>query len=262
MEIQLNNLHALVCGASQGIGLSIAKAFAQSGATVTLLARNEAKLAEITLELMEITKNNHSYLAVDMLNSKELKSCVTQHIQKYGGFEILVNNTGGPPAGELFESSIEELENAFRQHISSAQVLLQAVLPNMKSKRFGRIINIISIGLKQPIQNLGVSNTIRGAMGSWAKTLSRELAEFGITVNNILPGYTLTKRLETLINTIAERNRTSFEEELSKIQKRIPAKRLGKPEEIAYLAVFLASTLSSYINGTSIPVDGGFLESF
>ncbi|MGQ9818924.1 MAG: SDR family oxidoreductase [Candidatus Kapaibacteriales bacterium] len=260
MNIQLNNYRALVCGASQGIGLAIAKAFASSGATVTLLARNESKLKELVLELNNVTLNAHSYISVDMTNIKELQMKITEYVQKIDSFDILVNNSGGPPQGKLYESSVYELESAFRQHIVSAQVLLQALLPKMKAKSYGRIINIVSIGLKQPIDNLGVSNTIRGAMGSWAKTLSRELGEYGITVNNILPGYTLTERLETLIRYNAEKNRIGYTEELQKIQQKIPAKRLGKPEEIANLVVFLASPLASYINGVSIPVDGGFLE--
>lgn len=260
MEISLNNLRALVCGASQGIGLSIAKAFARSGAVVTLLARNEAKLKNIVSELNALTKKNNNYIAVDMSNSTALHNEIKRNIINFGNFQILINNSGGPPPGKLCESDPVELEKAFRQHVISAQILLKEIIPEMKSKRYGRIINIVSVGLKQPIDNLGVSNTIRGAVGSWAKTLSRELAEFGITVNNILPGYTLTERLENLIKMNAEKNQTSFFEELRKIESSIPAKRLGKPEDIAYLAVFLASPLSAYINGTSIPVDGGYLE--
>lgn len=260
MQIRLDNYRALVCGSTQGIGLAIARAFANAGASVTLLARNKKKLEEITSELNISTGRYHSFVSVDMSNSMELQKKVMQHLQEVDGFDILVNNSGGPPQGKLFESTVDELEDSFRQHIVSAQILLKALIPRMQAKSYGRIINIVSIGLKQPIDNLGVSNTIRGAMGSWAKTLSRELAEYGITVNNILPGYTLTERLETLFKYNAEENRTSYSEELQKIQQRIPAKRLGKSEEIAYLAVFLASPFASYINGASIPIDGGFLE--
>lgn len=260
MQIRLDNYRALVCGSTQGIGLAIAKAFANVGASVTLLARNEKKLEEITSKLNISTKKNHSFISADMSNSIEFQEKVQQFLKKVDGFDILVNNSGGPPQGKLFESTLDELENAFRQHIISAQILIKALIPWMKAKSYGRIINIVSIGLKQPIDNLGVSNTIRGAMGSWAKTLSRELAEYGITINNILPGYILTERLESLIKYNAEKNRTSYSEELQKVQQRIPAKRLGKPKEIAYLAVFLASPFASYINGASIPIDGGFLE--
>lgn len=260
MQIRLDNYRALVCGSTHDIGFAIAKAFAYAGASVTLLARNKEKLDEITSKLNISTGKDHSFISADMSNIMEFSKKITKNLQAVDGFDIVVNNSGGPQQGKLFESTVDELENAFRQHIVSAQILLKALIPRMKAKSYGRIINIVSIGLKQPIDNLGVSNTIRGAMGSWAKTLSRELAEYGITVNNILPGYTLTERLENLIKYNAEKNRTSYLEELQKIQQRIPAKRLGNPEEIAYLAVFLASPFASYINGASIPIDGGFLE--
>ncbi|MCX7908363.1 MAG: SDR family oxidoreductase [Ignavibacteria bacterium] len=261
MEISLQNRIALVCGASQGIGYAIASQFAYSGAKVILLARNETKLNEITKTLCIKTNVKHLYVACDISNLQILEIKVKDILSQIEAIHILVNNTGGPEPGLLHNSTTEQLEKAFRQHILSAQKLIELLVPGMKENKFGRIINIVSVGMREPIENLGVSNTVRGAMGSWAKTLSRELAPFGITVNNILPGYTLTERLKSLINNRASAKGVSFEEESLSILQKIPTKRFAKPEEIAYLATFLASEYASYINGTSIPIDGGYLSS-
>ncbi|MCX7879775.1 MAG: SDR family oxidoreductase [Ignavibacteria bacterium] len=260
MEIKLEGKIALVCGASQGIGKAIAECFAFAGAKVIALARNEAKLQQLINHLSERTQKVHHYIAIDIGNIELLKVTTESFFDDVGYPDILVNNTGGPSAGKLINASISELIQAYYNHILSAQTLTQVLIPKMKDKRFGRIINIVSIGLRQPIDNLGVSNTIRGAMGSWAKTLSRELAPFGITVNNILPGFTLTERLKELVEKKADENKTNFEYEINKLVESVPAKRLGLPSDIAYLATFLASEFANYINGVSIPVDGGFLS--
>jgi len=260
MKIELRNRVALVCGASQGIGKAIAYQFAISGAIVALLARNEKALKEIAAELRSKTGVEHIIVHCDVSNLTDLETKISSLLKEIGAFHILVNNTGGPERGLLYTSQIESLEFAFRQHILSAQKLISLIVPGMIENNFGRIINIVSIGMREPIENLGVSNTIRGAMGSWAKTLSKELAPFGITVNNILPGYTLTDRLKSLIEKMAIDNNTSLETEANKIIQKIPAKRFGTPEEIGYLATFLASDLASYISGASIPIDGGYLS--
>ncbi len=261
MVISLEGRIALVCGASQGIGKAIAYQFAKSGARVILLARNEDKLKQIVFELNKITNKEHFFICSDISNHSELEPEVRKFLEVFESIDILVNNTGGPPPGKIINAQLKDFELAFKQHILSSQFLVSLLIPSMKEKGFGRIINIVSVGMREPIENLGVSNTIRGAMGSWAKTLSREVAPFGITVNNILPGYTDTKRLRFLISNTAERNQTSFEEELFKIVQKVPSKRLGKPEEVGFLATFLASEYSGFINGTSIPIDGGFLSS-
>ncbi|MFN3307029.1 MAG: SDR family oxidoreductase [Candidatus Kapaibacteriota bacterium] len=260
MKIDLAGKVALVCGASQGIGRAIAYQFAASGAELILVARSESKLKELSSDLTEITNKQHFYISCDISNIDELKKGVLGVLEKIGNVDILVNNTGGPPQGLLHTSDLYQLEKFFRQHILSAQKLITLLLPGMIKQAFGRIINVVSIGMRQPIYNLGVSNVVRGAMGSWAKTLSRELAHYGITVNNILPGYTLTDRLKSIIQNNANEKGISFNEEANFIIENIPAKRFAKPEEIAFLATFLASDYAAYINGTSIPVDGGFLS--
>jgi 3-oxoacyl-[acyl-carrier protein] reductase len=260
MNISLDGLRAIVCGASQGMGKAIALQFAKSGASVFLIARNEENLKKTIASLPQNSTQHHSYSCVDMTNLSKLETIVETASNEYGGFHIVVNNTGGPPPGLLYQSENNELEIAFKQHILSAQTILRIILPKMIELKYGRIINIISVGLKQPIENLGVSNTIRGAMGSWAKTLSKELATYGITINNILPGYINTERLKYLIQANSLAKNITYEEEERNFIERIPAKRLGNPEEIGYLATFIASPFASYLNGTSIPLDGGFLS--
>lgn len=261
MRIELNNYTALVCGSSDGIGKAIAVEFAKSGANVILLARTENKLKSVLQSLEKKEQQNHYFVPVDMNDIDYMIKQVEKLIQKIGHIDILVNNSGGPNPGPIHQATLEELEIAFNQHIKSAHALTQLLIKDMISQKFGRIINIISIGLKEPIQNLGISNTIRGAMGSWAKTLSKELAPYGITVNNILPGYTATQRLMDLFHNNANKLGISYEDYSKSVLEKIPTGRFAKPEEIAYLATFLASKYSSYINGASIPIDGAFLSS-
>ncbi len=204
---------------------------------------------------------NHSYIVADFSNPKELQKKVADFITKNHGFHILINNTGGPRSGSILDASLEQFENAFTQHLKCNHVLTQATIPFMKKEGFGRIINIISTSVKEPIPGLGVSNTIRGAVGNWSKTLSIEVGALGITVNNVLPGFTETERLNEIIKIKAGIEGTSFEK-MSEIMKNYtPAKRFAKPEETANAIVFLASEAASYINGINIPVDGGRTKS-
>ena len=257
MNIKLQHKNALVCGSSQGIGKSIAMEFAESGANVTLLARNREALELVLKELNNDGTQKHSYICSDIADIESIESEIKKRKESY---DILVNNTGGPAPGILHEAKTEDLETAFKNHIIAAQRLALMLVQEMKEKKFGRILNIISVGLKQPIMNLGISNTIRGAMGSWAKTLASELGPFGITVNNILPGYTNTERLNHLFEHRSKIENVSIEEVKAGIVNEVPAKRLGEPNEIGYLACFLASENASYINGINLPIDGGFLR--
>lgn len=260
MNLNLTNRNALVCGSTQGIGKASAFALAELGANITLVARNEEKLKEVVSELPN-KYQNHSYIVADFSNPKELGEKVAERLKSVGTFHILVNNTGGPAAGPVFTAELDAFEAAFTQHLKCNHILAQTVVPAMKEADFGRIINIISTSVKQPLDGLGVSNTIRGAVANWSKTLASELAEFGITVNNILPGATSTERLSEIIKDKAAKTGKT-PEEISKIMKNsIPAKRFAQPGEIANAVAFLASEAASYINGINVPVDGGRTKS-
>ena len=259
MELNLEHKNALVCGSTQGIGKAAAFALASEGAILTLVARNEAKLKDVIASLPNAEK--HDYIIADFMNPLDLKSKVDAYIQNNHGFHILVNNTGGPRSGAIIDASLEAFENAFTQHLKCNHVLAQLTVPFMKEKSYGRIINIISTSVKEPIEGLGVSNTIRNAVGNWSKTLSFELGSFGITVNNVLPGFTETERLNEIIKIKSEQAQTSIEQMTAIMKNYTPAKRFAKPEETANAIVFLASEAASYINGVNIPVDGGRTKS-
>jgi 3-oxoacyl-[acyl-carrier protein] reductase len=260
MLIDLRGKNALVCGSSRGIGKAAAIELAKSGANITLLARNCKMLENLLVNLENTGSQSHDYICSDIRDFDKINSQLEEKKSAGKKYHILINNTGGPVPGLLSEAAESELREAFEMHIAAAQNLTKQLLPDMKTGKYGRIINIISVGLKQPIDNLGVSNTIRGAMGSWSKTLASELGQFGITVNNILPGYTHTERLQNLIETISEKDNKNTEEVKEDIIKNIPARCLGLPEEIAYTITFLASGLAGYINGINLPVDGGYLR--
>lgn len=253
MEINLKGKHALVTGGSKGIGGAIAKEFAASGARVTVVSRDEAELKRMVAEL---DGNGHSYLVADFNNSSEALASIKSHIDK-NPVDILVNNTGGPPAGAIENADWNGFVTALEMHLKMSHELVKLVLPNMRKAQYGRIINVISTSVKIPIPGLGVSNTVRGAMASWSKTLASEVAKDGITVNNILPGFVETGRLESLISGKAKEAGTSEEAIASSMIGTIPAGRFGKPEELAYYATFLASDKAAYINGTSVQIDGG-----
>ena len=259
MNLNLNNKNALVCGSTAGIGKASAIALSNEGVNITLVARNEDKLKKTLSELS--SKGTHTYIVADFSNPEKLKEKVTEFISKHHGFHILVNNTGGPRSGDILTATLEQFENAFTQHLKCNHLLVQSVVPFMKKEGFGRIVNIISTSVKEPIPGLGVSNTTRGAVGNWSKTLSIELGEFGITVNNILPGFTETERLYEIIKVKAQNEGTSFEEMAENMKNYAPTKRFAKPEELANAIVFLASEAASYINGINLPVDGGRTKS-
>jgi len=259
MKLNLEHKNALVCGSTQGIGKATAIALASEGVIVTLLARNESKLKEVIKQLPNA--QNHDYIVADFMNPEVLKSNVENYILQNHGFHILINNTGGPRSGPIIDASLKAFEDAFTQHLKCNHVLAQLTVPFMKENSYGRIINIISTSVKEPIEGLGVSNTIRNAVGNWSKTLSFELGHLGITVNNILPGFTETERLNEIIKIKAEQSKTNIDKMANIMKTYTPAKRFAKPEETANAIVFLASEAASYINGVNIPVDGGRTKS-
>ncbi|WOC39656.1 SDR family oxidoreductase [Polaribacter sp. HL-MS24] len=257
MNLELKNKNALVCGSTQGIGRATAILLAEEGVNVTLIARNEEKLKAVLAELPN-DHQCHSYLVADFSKPHELEKRIETTDFK---FHILVNNTGGPRSGELISATTTDLLNAFQMHVICNQILTKAVVPFMKFEKFGRIINIISTSVKEPIPGLGVSNTIRNAVGNWAKTLATELAHFQITVNNVLPGFTNTSRLDEIIKIKAQHEQSSVAEMEQIMKNYVPVKRFAKPEETAAAVVFLASKQASYINGINLPVDGGRTKS-
>jgi len=256
MDLDLRGKRAIVCGSSQGIGKSSAIELASMGASIILIARNEEKL-RIVQKQLDISKGQrHEYIVVDFSFPQELKKKVEEYVSS-NIVEILVNNTGGPAAGLAIDSKSEDFVKAFSDHLLCNHILAQAVVPGMKIKKFGRIINVISTSVKIPIKGLGVSNTIRGAVANWSKTLANELGAFGITVNNVLPGSTMTARLEEVISGKAVKTGKSVDEIRMEMIEEIPSKRIGEPHEIAAVIGFLASPAAGYVNGVSIPVDGG-----
>jgi 3-oxoacyl-[acyl-carrier protein] reductase len=256
MNIDLTGKNALVCGSTQGIGRAIALQFAECGASVVLVARNEESLRNVLREMPAAKKQNHNFIVADFTEPDALKKKIHNFVSENPPVHILVNNTGGPKGGEIYKADVSEFENTFKNHVVCNQILVQAVGEGMKKEKYGRIINIISTSVKQPIRNLGVSNTIRAAVANWSKTLSVELAPYGITVNNILPGATNTERLYSIFQARSKASGKSLDEVKAEWLGEIPAGRFGEPDELAYAAAFLASPLASYINGVNLPVDG------
>ena len=259
MNLNLKNKNALICGSTAAIGKASALELAALGSNITLLARNEEKLKNTLSELPTNNGQNHNYLLADFSKPDSLKEILSDNINK--NYHILLNNTGGPKGGPIFNANLSEFTAAFSQHILCNQLLVQAVVAGMKINNYGRIINIISTSVKQPIEGLGVSNTIRGAVANWSKTLASELGPFGITVNNVLPGATATERLDQIMINIGKKIGKSPEEAKEVMKSIIPARRFAKPEEIAYTVAFLASETAGYINGINLPVDGGRTKS-
>lgn len=252
----LSGRKALIAGSTQGIGLAAAQALASAGATCTLIARNETSLAEAIRTLDTSAGQEHGFVVADFSNTLSVQDAV-KRISERDSIHILINNSGGPAAGPIADATPEQFLNAFQQHLICNHILATALVPGMKKDSYGRIINIISTSVKIPLKGLGVSNTIRGAVASWAKTLSNELGQFGITVNSVLPGATATGRLDAIINNKMSKSGASKEDVSREMLEEIPARRFGQPEEIAALIAFLASPAAAYINGVSIPVDGG-----
>ncbi|TGE15705.1 SDR family oxidoreductase [Hymenobacter elongatus] len=258
MHLDLSSQRALVGGSTQGIGRAIAEELAQLGATVTLLARNEATLQQAVAALPRPQGQHHDYIVADFSEPDALAARLRDYLTLHPeGFHTLVNNTGGPAGGPILAAPIAAFRAAFEQHLVCNHLLAQAVVPGMQARGFGRIINIISTSVKQPLAGLGVSNTIRGAVASWAKTLANELGGSGITVNNVLPGATVTLRHTSLIAKKVEQTGQAVEEIEATMLRTIPAGRFGQANEVAAAVAFLASPAAGYINGINIPVDGG-----
>ena len=256
MNLSLEGKYAVICGSTQGIGFAIAEELALLGANCTLIARNENALKTAVQTLDIALRQQHNYLIADFSKPGEIKKIIEDHVGKHL-VHILINNTGGPAAGPIIEATEEAFLNTFNQHLICNHILTKAVVPSMKKEGYGRIINVISTSVKIPLKNLGVSNTIRGAVASWAKSMANELGQFNITVNNILPGLTDTKRLNDLIAAIAKVRGVEDGVVKKEMIGSIPARRLGNAGEIANVVAFLASPAASYVNGVSIPVDGG-----
>ena len=257
MNLNLTGKHAIVCGSSQGIGKAIAIELASLGASVTLMARNAERLESVRSELATEANQKHQYIVADFSEPAQVKMVLDQFLAAGNVAEILINNTGGPPAGTALEAKPQEFLDAFNSHLICNHLLVQALVPGMKVKNYGRIVNVISTSVKQPIPGLGVSNTTRGAVANWAKTLATELGEFGITVNNVLPGFTKTARLDSIIETTAKKTDQTIEEVSANYAMTTPAGRFADPSEVAAAAAFLASPAAGYINGVNLPVDGG-----
>lgn len=257
IQLDLSGKNALIAGSTQGIGLATARELAEMGANCILIARNEQSLVKAIQTLDTSKGQKHSFLVADFSQPEHVREVVAGYLSAGNTIHILINNSGGPAAGPVLTAETSAFLAAFNQHLICNHILATLLVPGMKAAQFGRIINIISTSVKIPLKGLGVSNTIRGAVASWAKTLSNEVAPFGITVNNVLPGATATGRLTSIISNKSEKagiEKHIVEEEML---DEIPAKRFGQPAEIAAVAAFLASPAAAYVNGTSIPVDGG-----
>ena len=261
MEMSLIGKTALVCGSTQGIGKATAIELANLGANIILIARNSISLQETLDQLPKSSHQKHQYLVADFVQPNELKQVINQFIQKGNRIHILVNNSGGPKGGAIKDAAIEEFLSAFNQHLICNHILVQAIYPSMIEEGYGRIINVISTSVKQPLPNLGVSNTIRGAVANWSKTLATELGQYGITVNNVLPGATNTARLQSIAKIKADQYGETIEDVFLEMGSESPMKRIAQPEEIAAAIAFLASPAASYINGINVPVDGGRTKS-
>ena len=256
MNLSLLHKNALVGGASAGIGLASAKELALLGANVYLLARQDTKLIEAMLTLDTSQGQKHDYVVADYSDGLTLQTRVEALLENMN-IHILVNNTGGPPGGPITEALSKNFSQAYHNHLICNQILAQAVLPGMKAEGYGRIINIISTSVKEPLDGLGVSNTTRWAVAAWAKTWANEVGQFGITVNNVLPGYTRTGRLEEIIEKRAATNAATRESVETQFRNQVPMRRFAEPSEVAAAVAFLASPAASYINGINLPVDGG-----
>ncbi|HJP98424.1 MAG TPA: SDR family oxidoreductase [Rhodanobacteraceae bacterium] len=257
MDLDLTGRHALVRGASQGIGCACAIELAMLGANVTLMARRAEVLQQLAEDLPRVADSqSHGFLAADAGDTDGLRTAA-QKLVAAQPVHILINNSGGPPPGPAHGAEVEAFLDAYRKHLVANHVATEIVIPGMQAAHFGRIVNIISTSVKEPIQGLGVSNTTRWAVASWAKTLATELAPFGITVNNVLPGSTRTPRIEQLVQTRAQKSGRSIEDMQREMEAEIPMQRFADPSEIAAAVAFLASPAASYITGINVPVDGG-----
>lgn len=257
MNLDLKGKNALVCGGSKGIGNAIATELALLGANITICSRSEDSLKSAIKKFDTSNGNSHTYFTADFSKPSNLKNSLESFLKETSiEFNILINNTGGPAGGPIINADIEEFRNAFNNHLVCNHILVQALLPSLKNG-FGRIVNIISTSVKVPLNGLGVSNTIRGAVASWGKTLANELGSFGITVNNVLPGATNTERLVSIIENKAKKTNKEISEVGKSMKSIIPLARFAEPNEIANMVAFLCSPAGSYVSGQSIAVDGG-----
>lgn len=260
MNLDISGMHALVCGASEGIGRATAMQLAALGANVTVLARREAVLREVATGLDSSRGQRHGFLAVDAGDTSGLREAVAG-LARAWPVHILVNNSGGPPGGRAIDADIAAFVDAYTKHLIANQTLVQTLVSGMREAGYGRIVNVISTSVYEPIPNLGVSNTTRGAVASWAKTLSRELAADGITVNNVLPGFTETGRIEAIVADRSQKEGKTPEQVRAAMLATVPAARFAQPSETAALIGFLCSPAAGYITGQSIAVDGGRMQS-
>jgi len=256
MNLDLTGKRALISGSTSGIGWAIASELAQLGAECVLMARNEEKLKARIAELPATHDQKHQYIQADFSNPAEVEKGISDFVA-HQHIDILINNSGGPAAGPIHTAQNDEFLAAFNQHLICNHILVKAVIPGMKANGYGRVVNIISTSVKIPLKGLGVSNTIRGAVASWAKTMANELAPFGITVNNVLPGATKTGRLVSIIDNKAQKLQVETDHVEQEMIDEIPMRRFGQPEEIAAVAAFLCTPAASYTTGVSIQVDGG-----
>ncbi len=258
---ELSGKHAVVCGSTQGIGLASAKLMAERGAKITLIARNQDKLTTALTQLDNSDGQEHDFLVADFSQPDSLLEILKDYVAGGAKPDILINNTGGPKGGPIKDADTSEFIAAFNQHLICNHILVQNLYPGMKENGGGRIINVISTSVKQPLNNLGVSNTVRGAVANWSKTLANELGEFNITVNNVLPGATNTGRLQSIAEAKAGKTNDSVEDVFAGMAAQSPMQRIAEPEEVAEAIAFLASDRASYINGINVPVDGGRTKS-
>jgi 3-oxoacyl-[acyl-carrier protein] reductase len=257
MDLNLSQKTAIVCGSSQGIGKATAMLLAKMGANVILIARNEEKLKSVLTELDNNQAQKHDYIVADFSNPRQLEENLEKAKLKEKSIHILVNNTGGPAGGQAIDAKTDEFMSAFSNHLICNHILVQNIVESMKKNNYGRIVNVISTSVKQPLANLGVSNTIRGAVANWSKTLANELGKFNITVNNVLPGATKTGRLNEIMETKSQKTGKKMEDIEYEMAMQVPMQRVAQPEEIANAIVFLCSPAAAYINGINLPVDGG-----
>ncbi|HSR64065.1 MAG TPA: SDR family oxidoreductase [Xanthomonadaceae bacterium] len=256
MDLDLTGRHALVCGASEGIGRAAAHELALLGADVTVLARREDSLRDVAAALPRKAAQVHGFIAADVADTGRLRA-QAEALASGRPVHILVNNTGGPPPGPVHTADVTAFLDAFNKHLVANHTLAQALLPGMRAAQWGRIVNVISTSVREPIEGLGVSNTVRGAVASWAKTLSREVAPFGITVNNVLPGFTETGRIAQLVRNRAQSSGKAEADVAAEMRAIVPAGRFARPEELGGVIAFLCTPAADYINGVNLPVDGG-----
>lgn len=256
MNLDLNGKNAFVGGSSAGIGRAAAIELSRLGASVVLCGRSEEKLRSVLGLLDASFGQKHAFLTLDFGDEKAVRFAA-ETLAAERPIHILVNNTGGPPAGPIVAAEAAGFLSAIHNHLIINHLLAKTFLPAMKTAGWGRIVNVISTSVKEPLENLGVSNATRGAVASWAKTWALEVGPFGITVNNVLPGYTTTERLENIVGGMAKKTDKSTDEIASELQKHVPLRRFGAPEEVAAAIAFLCSPAAGYISGINLPVDGG-----